>query len=162
MNACTPSPWYREPWPWLLMSGPALVIAAGTVTMVFAFTGRDALVAEDYYAQGIRINRTLQREARAAELGLRGTIVLDPGSVRVTLESTQPLPRQIRLTASSATRAGMDRVVTLARDGAGIYSAPMAPLANGRWRFVLETDAWRLLSHASEGDATRIELRPGL
>lgn len=159
MNAKKSSPWYREPWPWLLMSGPALVIAAGSVTMVFAFSGRDALVAEDYYRQGISINRTLEREAQAKALGLRGTLVLDAGAVRVALESTKPLPERIRLTANSATRAGIDRVLTLTRDADGTYSAPMAPLADGRWRFILETDSWRFVSRVRDGDASRVELR---
>jgi len=129
MKAKKSSPWYREPWPWLLMSGPALVIAAGSVTMVFAFSGRDALVADDYYRQGIGINRTLEREAQARAL------------------------------ASSATRAGIDRVLTLTRDAGGTYWAPMAPLADGRWRFILETDSWRVVSRVRDGDASRVELR---
>jgi hypothetical protein len=141
------------------MSGPALVIAAGSVTMVFAFSGRDALVADDYYRQGIGINRTLEREAQARALGLRGTLVLDPGAVRVVLESAKPLPERIRLTASSATRAGIDRVLTLTRDAGGTYWAPMAPLADGRWRFILETDSWRVVSRVRDGDASRVELR---
>ena len=28
MNGQTPKPWYKEPWPWLLMSGPAIVVVA--------------------------------------------------------------------------------------------------------------------------------------
>ncbi len=42
------TPWYREPWPWLLMSGPATVIVAGIYTSVLAFSGTDGLVADDY------------------------------------------------------------------------------------------------------------------
>ena len=26
-------PWYREPWPWLLMLGPAVVVVAGFITL---------------------------------------------------------------------------------------------------------------------------------
>mgnify|MGYP000916835605 FL=1 len=47
-------PWYREPWPWLLMSGPGLVVIAGVVTAWIAFSGADGLVADDYYKQGDR------------------------------------------------------------------------------------------------------------
>ncbi len=25
-------PWYREPWPWILMAGPVIVIIAGVIT----------------------------------------------------------------------------------------------------------------------------------
>jgi len=28
-------PWYRERWPWILMSGPAAVLVAGSATISF-------------------------------------------------------------------------------------------------------------------------------
>ena len=43
-----PRPWYREPWPWILMSGPAVVVCAGIATAVIAVETNDGLVAEDY------------------------------------------------------------------------------------------------------------------
>src|SRR4051812_31343236 len=42
-------PWYREPWPWLLMSGPAIVVVAGCLTAGIAWKSDDGLVADDYY-----------------------------------------------------------------------------------------------------------------
>jgi len=42
-------PWYREPWPWILMAGPAAVIVAGIFTMTLAYRTEDGLVADDYY-----------------------------------------------------------------------------------------------------------------
>lgn len=30
-------PWWREPWPWLLMAGPALAIIGCVITIVLAF-----------------------------------------------------------------------------------------------------------------------------
>ena len=28
MSAARTQPWYREPWPWILMAGPAIVVVA--------------------------------------------------------------------------------------------------------------------------------------
>ncbi|HLR82939.1 MAG TPA: CcoH-like protein [Paenalcaligenes sp.] len=37
-----PNPWYKEPWPWILMSGPAIVAVACIITIYLAFsTGAD-------------------------------------------------------------------------------------------------------------------------
>ena len=58
-------PWYRHRWPWLLLSGPAAVLAAGAVTAWIAFASADGLVAEDYYKQGMAINKVLAREEHA-------------------------------------------------------------------------------------------------
>lgn len=33
-----PNPWYKEPWPWILMSGPAIVIVACIITIYLAFS----------------------------------------------------------------------------------------------------------------------------
>ena len=30
------TPWYREPWPWILMAGPAIVVVAGFATLFIA------------------------------------------------------------------------------------------------------------------------------
>jgi len=41
-------PWYREPWPWILMSGPAAVLVAGGFTAWLAFSSADGLVVDDF------------------------------------------------------------------------------------------------------------------
>jgi len=33
MTVQSGKPWYREPWPWILMSGPAAVLVAGAATI---------------------------------------------------------------------------------------------------------------------------------
>ena len=38
-------PWYREPWPWILMAGPAVVVGAGIATTVIAVRTADPMVA---------------------------------------------------------------------------------------------------------------------
>ena len=38
-------PWYREPWPWILMSGPALVVVASVVSAILAAATADPLVS---------------------------------------------------------------------------------------------------------------------
>jgi hypothetical protein len=58
----------------LLASGPVTVIIAGVITTWLAATGNTALVADDYYKQGLTINRTLERERLADDLGVRAEI----------------------------------------------------------------------------------------
>src|SRR4051812_56834 len=81
-------PWYREPWPWLLMSGPALVVVAGMYTTVLAVRSSDGLVSDDYYAEGLTINKSLQRDARAAAQGLSASVQFGEMAVRVNLKGT--------------------------------------------------------------------------
>ena len=39
-------PWYREPWPWILMAGPAIVVVAGIATAWLAVRSNDGLVED--------------------------------------------------------------------------------------------------------------------
>lgn len=52
--------WWRFGHVWLLIAGPVAVIIAGIVTVYLALSRPDPLVAEDYYRQGIEINKTLE------------------------------------------------------------------------------------------------------
>jgi len=36
-NPTDSGPWWREPWPWLLMAGPLLAIVGCIITMTLAF-----------------------------------------------------------------------------------------------------------------------------
>ena len=89
-DALEARPWYREPWPWILMSGPAAVLVAGAITAWIAFASADGLVAEDYYKQGLAINKLLEREEAARRLGVSAEITLRPGKIRVELKGEKP------------------------------------------------------------------------
>ncbi len=61
-------PWWRHGHVWLLIAGPATVVVAGIATLVLAVRTPDPLVAQDYYRQGIEINKTLREGASAKAL----------------------------------------------------------------------------------------------
>jgi hypothetical protein len=142
-------PWYREPWPWLLMSGPAAVILAGGVTTWIAFASADGLVAEDYYRQGLAINKRLAREEAARRQGISATVSLEKNLLRVRLSGAAPEALFVHL--AHATRAGYDQRLRLTPVGAGVYEAALPPLAAGRWRIAIEDPrgAWRIIKEAS-------------
>jgi len=157
----SPMPWYREPWPWLLMLGPAIVVVAGLFTAWLAISHEDPLVAEDYYKQALAINRDIGREAQAERLHLQARVLFGAHSVRVYLSGD--VPRELKLSLAHPTRAALDRHVRLADEGAGWYGAPLdAP--GTRYHLLLEDGAntWRLRADAQvqEGEVLRIEARP--
>ena len=55
-------PWWQFGHVWLIISGPAVVIVAGFVTLVIAIRVPDPVLAEDYYRRGLDINKTLAAE----------------------------------------------------------------------------------------------------
>ena len=61
----TPAPWWRHGHVWLVIAGPAAVVAASMVTAWIAASGQDPVVAEDYYRRGLEMNKTLAGEKGA-------------------------------------------------------------------------------------------------
>lgn len=154
MNPSTPrpapGPWYREPWPWIIMIAPATAVFSGALMLWLAIASYDGLVSDDYYKQGLAINQVLLRDERAAQLGYEASAsISDDGSrVRVTLRSAQgsPLPSTLQLRLAHPTRAGRDQSAVLEATLAGHYEAHVPPPEAGRWRVSIEDlpGTWRL------------------
>jgi hypothetical protein len=140
----TTVPWYRHRWPWILMSGPGAVLIAGAATMWIAFASADGLVAEDYYKQGLSINKVIAREEAARSRGIDAKVVLS--GHRLTIEMTGEKPDVIFAHLAHATRAGHDLRLRLKASPQGLYEADVPDLPAGHWRIAIE-DAqgrWRI------------------
>ena len=154
-NTAAPNPWYREPWPWLLMAGPAIVVVAGFITLALAIQSSDGLVADDYYKQGKAINMTLTRDAQARTLGYRAQLMLNVnGQVALKFDDALPNDRALTLTLHHPTRAGFDRKIMLRRIADNSYTAAMPPIDASRWSMTLEDQAhtWRLTGDWNAGE----------
>ena len=143
MRATRTQPWYREPWPWILMAGPATVVAAGLITAWLAFHGADGLVVDDYYKQGLAINKTLSRRDAAEHRGVLAEFTLTDRRVRVTLANAA-VRGTLTLRLVHPTHAGLDQSLVMAAVKPGVYEGPLQALQPGRWHIVLEERDWRL------------------
>lgn len=156
-------PWYREPWPWLVMLGPAIVIVAGLVTAYLAVISDDGLVADDYYKEGLAINQRTARDHRAAELAVEAELFLGDGGdrVRVVLRGKEGmlLPEALVLRISHPTRPGLDQKVELRSEVLGVYDGRLVPL-HGRWRIALEDkqQEWLLAGEWETGTQAALRL----
>ena len=131
-------PWYREPWPWILMSGPLAVVVAGLVTAWIAVVNDDPLVVDNYYKEGLAINRVLERDHAAAQGGYRAELMLSRDGARVRAHLSGAAPERLRLSLVHPTRAELDRTVELLPLQAGWYEGEIGLAAAPRWRVVLE------------------------
>jgi hypothetical protein len=160
-----PKPWYREPWPWILMSGPLAVVLAGAFTAYLATAHEDALVADNYYKEGLAINRTLERERAAAAGGYRARLVFaeDSRRVRVHLAGKEQTRGSLELRLVHPTRSDLDVRVPLAPLQAGWYEGSMRLAEASRWTLQLEDrmQGWRLTGswRPREGPAALLQAR---
>jgi len=150
MNPLTPTaskPWYREPWPWFLISLPATAVIAGLTTVWIAAKSADGLVVGDYYKAGLAINQTLARDDVARDLALHAALRVEDGMLALTLGGRLPAyPAQLALVLAHPTRQGQDQTLALEHTGGGRYQARFPALADGKWHALLSDAAatWRL------------------
>ncbi len=148
-------PWYRQVWPWLLMVMPALAVVGGAITFWLAATTNNSMVVDDYYREGKAINRQLERDRAAAELGLVGELRRQADGtalLRLSTKGGAALPPFVTIRLVHATRSELDRVLNLAATGAGRYASPEARLPHeGRWNVLIEDPErrWRLVGSSS-------------
>jgi len=159
-------PWYREPWPWLLMIAPLSAVAAGAVTIALAMESFDGLVAEDYYKQGLAVNQRLARADRARALGIAGTLTVNAtggSGARAEVEGSGLRGEALVVTLSHPTRAGLDQRLVLRAAGEATYAGSMTALAPGRWHVIVEDGAgqWRIRGELQVPQRRTAVLAPG-
>lgn len=139
-------PWYRQFWPWFLICLPASVVVASLYTMYLASSGADDLVVDDYYKDGLAINRQLEKKQRAETLGVNARLAFS--DARVTVQVTGPADvAELELLMSHPLEADRDFSVELERTGPGIYRGALAGEVAPRWHWTLQSTgpkAWRL------------------
>jgi len=149
--SATVRPWYRQLWPWLLISLPLSAVIAGLATWYIAWRSNDGLVADDYYKQGMEINRSLASREIAIQLGLSAAMSAPAGqfSLMMSAEREITFPQRLRLKVLSPVRAGDDREIELMKVGETYQASDELPL-DGRWNLLLEDEArtWKLLATA--------------
>lgn len=141
-------PWYKEPFVWMIISLPASAILAGVYTLYLAIASYDGLVVDDYYKQGLAINKRLEKNNNANLYGLSVQITQTDNVLELDLSANQDFiyPELLTVTLSHATRQGYDQTLLLKQKTATLYSAELSELISGRWNVIIEQNDWRLLS----------------
>jgi hypothetical protein len=149
-------PAWREPLVWLVFGIPGLTVIAGLATWWLAAQRADSNVAEDWYRQGLTINRALERENRAQAQHIHARLELRPNQTLIaTLFAPAPLPTSLSVTLIHPVRAEEDVRVVLSLHPDGVYRVVDPRITPGRWSVSLETQDWRvferyLVLHANQ------------
>ncbi len=166
MNAMTDvAPWYRQLWPWLLISIPGVAVIAGMFMLYLAIEGADSLVVDDYYKQGKAINQQIARDEQAAQMHLLARVRADAAGTTLRIEGDgfkSPAVLQGRIVHIA--RAELDQPLQFSRTADGNYLSSVKLPEQGWWRLHIEDPAgrWRLVSHkweAGSSDEIMLEYR---
>jgi len=158
-------PWYKYFWPWVLIALPSTVVIASIITIVLAVRSSDGVVSDDYYKDGVAINQTFERDARAAERGLAAVVELASGGGRLHLTMDgKDIELPLKLSLLHATRKGLDQVMMIITLNFGQTELTVPPLAAGKWYVRIESDTgqWRLSGQVLLPQESRATLDPNV
>ena len=159
MNNQIKLPWFKQPLVWMIIAIPASAVFAGFYTLYLAISTDDGLVADDYYKQGMTINRQLKRDETAARLKLAADTEIDTqtGFVKVKFDKGMLgiYPDKLRFTLRHATQQQQDHSIVLQHGEGNLYvgavsQVDQAGIYLGVWHLELsntdrdDTVSWRL------------------
>ncbi len=164
-DALTEPRWYRQFWPWFLITPPLVAVILGVVMIVLAVSGEDTLVVDDYAKIGRTYEMQVERDRRAVELGVQARVVWqrETGVVSAAVNTAVVPGEGLVLRVIHPTREDQDRIVTLLPAITGVYRGTMpAGAIEGRRYIQLEsaTGGWRLTGQMVQG-SDEIHLSPG-
>lgn len=145
-----PPPWYRQFWPWFLISIPLATVIASMFTIHLATVSDDGLVADNYYKKGLAIHMDADALQKARTLGVVADINMSRSRnlliVDLKSEKNQAFgPLHIAL--RHPTRPNNDLTLDLKPVGPSRYQATLpAGLAKVNWKIQLNAPeaGWRL------------------
>lgn len=154
------TPWYRQPWPWLLIIPPGGAVIGGIVTIILAVQSPNALVVDDYYKEGLAVNQQKHRLDTAREQHLSAFLRSDGHRLELTLDGDAQTDNELTLQFIHATRAELDQSIQLKTLGGGKYSAPAPALPAGIWYLRLQSAdmRWEIRARMQAGERFQARL----
>jgi hypothetical protein len=158
MNAQTNeeiTPWYKQRWPWFIISFPLLTVIAGIITYQIAANKPHSLVKDDYFKQGLAINQTLAKQNRAKDLGLVANFTMDKESQILTVKISSTSDRnnfdnikQLTVSFSHPTMENHDVEVKFSQLTNNEYVAELPKLPQSYWHILIrdDKDTWEVKS----------------
>ena len=173
MNEQDIEPWYKQFWPWFIITLLAIAIVASLNMVFLAFTTTDSLVTDAADGMDVVAERHLAAEGLARDLGLDATLNIDleSGAITAVLQSGADgeWPNALSLEFSHPTNAGRDVEIALAAampdaDGNPVWAGHFVSIPSGRHYVVLtpeESAEWRLNGEWTGQQSIRLQPASG-
>lgn len=162
-----PLPWHKQFWPWFLIGLPALAVVASLTTVYIAFTKKDSLVVDDYYREGLAINRVLDEDRMALKLRLGAELKVNLGTGHIDASlsgDVDSMPDTLVLKWLHPVNAKRDLAVTLHKVARARFEGQVNSPLQGRWYIQLigkSPKPWLLRSQARIGNVSQVRLLLG-
>lgn len=141
-------PWYKQPWLWFLLSIPIASVILSSIMVTVAVVGKDSLVSDNYYKDGMGINQTIEQDHLANSLGIKPLISVKHPEIILELISTSKVKPQPFLTLKllHPTVSDKDLTIKLLPSGKGLFIGELPQNIEGRRYLDLYAydNSWRI------------------
>lgn len=141
-------PWYKQPWLWFLLSIPITSVVLSSIMVTVAVVGKDSLVSDNYYKDGMGINQTLEQDHLAQSLGLQPILSFNGTEVILELQASKDIIKQSFLTLKilHPTVSDEDIIIKLLPSNNNIFIGELPREIEGRRYLDLYAfdNSWRL------------------
>lgn len=150
MYAMSARPWWKEPWPWMLIALPGSMVVISFWLLGVALHHSDSTVTAHPYEQGLRVGDVIRKARTAQAMHLWAHI--DAQGDELTLRLNPPTDlTQLRLHLGHPFVAAHDRDVVLQRVAPGVYRGHVA-LDPVVYDVQAQSDTWSLSGRWKAGD----------
>ena len=167
MQETPANPWYKEPWPFILVSITGLGVVAGSTLAVIGFSNPPEIVSGQFGSLAKFVTEDSARVDQARALGLSGRLALEGNEVVLTISALDAasLPEQLMVQFQHPATSAGDSVALLSRtsrsDKRGQYRGSYAVPPHAR-AHVSVTDlnqSWALAGRLDAGASIAVEAR---
>ena len=156
------TPWYKEPWAWLVFFLPFTAVVAGIATYIIANHEPDSLVIGEYYKEGKAINMKLAKVKQAQKLGMKFQLKHANNTLSIVptgIEKTFPV---LIVKFFHPTLAEKDFQLSLTQDGNGVFRHTFDKDVKGRWRITISPfdSQWKIQNRITLPQSAFIDITP--
>lgn len=157
------TPWFKMPIMWLLIGIPASSVVAGIFFITLAVSGKDSLVRDNYYKDGLAINEELAWDKKAASLDVRMRLTTnaDQSELHAFIDNSRAeLPNLLHVKFSHPTLKEQDQDALLQRKpNSNEYAGSLEHPLNARFYIQIEAteQEWRVRNDGVMGNNSSME-----
>ncbi|MBM6549930.1 FixH family protein [Marinomonas ostreistagni] len=139
------TPWYKQFWPWFIMSIPLSSVLVAVVQVYAAVNSSSDLVKEEYYKEGLAINTVITERQAAKDLDIRATLRLDNLTGELLLTTQNADASTLNAVFAHAAVSEKDFSVTFSQSQPNEYRAQLEKPLSGIWNVYLASpNGWQL------------------
>lgn len=157
METIKPNPWYREPWPWVILGILGLGVTSGLSILTIGLSNPPQIVTGDFALLGKAVVDTHVRTDRARALGLDGEVIMNGDQIALNLkaEDFTVLPEHLLIQFQHPARSELDTTTLLLRQTDGTYTGALAAVPHERARVIVSDpqQTWWLAGRLSANTA---------